>query len=376
MQMYWAATIAQLSCRSFRGGRTMLYVSERNYGCRFKEVYWHDVRTVILENEKISATILVDKGTDIISLNYKPMDLELLWSASTGLSLLKKRAYTQFDEDFIDNGYIGGWFECFPNAGPDTLYNGQHFKGNAEVTYLPWEYSVEQDDEKEVTLKFFVRLTKLPLMLTKYITVKSGEAKLFIREEAVNLSAEPCGYLWGHHPNVGGRFLDESVRIDFPNVNIKPLDFVEGPRAKKGYWETWPTAVVDGITYDYRSYPKKGEPGGALLYMANFEHAWGAIRNQNRSIGIGYSWDKEAFPNAILWVANQKGTEDGAVGGKDLVTIFPKSGDVNALGASEAAGELRIIPPREKITSWFTATVFSCDEKPVQMIDKNGEVSF
>ena len=38
----------------------------RNYGCRHKEIIYKGYRTLIIENEKIRTTILVDKGSDII----------------------------------------------------------------------------------------------------------------------------------------------------------------------------------------------------------------------------------------------------------------------------------------------------------------------
>lgn len=352
----------------------MLYTSERNYGCRFKEVVYHGMRTVILENELISTTILVDLGTTIISLNYKPKDAEFMWTNPMGLSSLYTMRKMQFDPDYIVDNYIGGWFECFPNMGGSCKFKGKTFLSNAEVQYLPWEYSVVKDTAEELTLKFFVKCLKTPFYLEKEITIKSNVPTLFMKEKAENLSDKECEYLWGHHPNVGGRFLDSSVKIDFPKSKIKPVVFVDGPRKKDGYEYEWPYAEYDGVTHDYSFFPERETKGGGLIFVADMQEGWGAIRNENKKLGIGYSWDNKMFTNAIVWICNQKGTGHGEYGGKDLITIFPKSGDVNAIERAYNEGDYRTLKGRESVSSWFNVTVFESDTA-VERIDENGSVT-
>jgi hypothetical protein len=56
----------------------MLYTSERNYGCSFLEVSLLGIRTIILENEKIRITFLLDVGTEIIEFNHKETDTDFI----------------------------------------------------------------------------------------------------------------------------------------------------------------------------------------------------------------------------------------------------------------------------------------------------------
>ena len=52
----------------------------RNYGCRITtDVTIKGNNVVIMENQILRVTILVDRGSDIIELLYKPEDIDLMW---------------------------------------------------------------------------------------------------------------------------------------------------------------------------------------------------------------------------------------------------------------------------------------------------------
>lgn len=349
----------------------MIYTSDRNYGCRYKEVIYHTLRTIILENEKISVIILADKGTDIISINYKPTDTEFMYTPPTGLSCLHKKNQLQFGKDFIVDNYFGGWFECFPNTGEPNEFGNRHFLNNDELTYLPWDVYPIEDTPEKVTLKFTAVCAKLPYKVEKYITVKSGIPSIFIEETATNLSYKKQPYLWGQHPIVGGKFLNENVRIDLPGASVSPFC----PRKGKEYTEKWPYATIGGKKTDCRIFPKTGSQDGILLHMADLEDNWGAIRNEELKLGIGYSWDSSIFDHAILWLHGGDNTSPCNFGGMNLACIFPKSSNINTLKLAEEDGELSYIEGNSSISTWFTATVFEGD-KPVTKIGRDGKVIF
>jgi hypothetical protein len=60
-------------------------IHHRNYGCRIREYLYRDLKTVILENELLRISILVDKGTDIFEFLFKPLDLDVLWHSFNGI---------------------------------------------------------------------------------------------------------------------------------------------------------------------------------------------------------------------------------------------------------------------------------------------------
>ncbi|MGE5605821.1 MAG: hypothetical protein ACM3YE_09035 [Bacteroidota bacterium] len=104
----------------------MLYTSERNFGCRFLEIEVFSYRSLILENEKIRITLLLDKGTEIIEFNFKETDTDFIWRSPQGLSCLKKIQFAKKDEHILTDGYTGGWFECFPSLGEACVYKGAY----------------------------------------------------------------------------------------------------------------------------------------------------------------------------------------------------------------------------------------------------------
>ena len=63
----------------------MLYRSERNTGCRFHEVLWQGMRTLILENQKLHIAVVLDHGADILEFNYKPTDTDLTASVTIAI---------------------------------------------------------------------------------------------------------------------------------------------------------------------------------------------------------------------------------------------------------------------------------------------------
>ncbi len=350
----------------------MIYYGNRNYGCRFKEVLFHNTKTIILENEKISVMILADRGTDIISFNYKPTDTEFMWLDPIGLNILDKMNYTQWDNDYQKDSYYGGWFECFPNVGPDGKYKNSFFTGNAEIKYLPFDYSVQKDTEEEVTLKFFARCSKTPYTLEKYITIKSNQPTLFIREKITNLSNERCGFLWGHHPNAGGRFLDDDIIIDMPECSLYSLDEFE----KKSRVSDWPYAYINGKLTDVRDIMSGGEGNvHYLFYLNDIKQGWGAFRNPKKKLGFGLSWDTDMFKSAILWINYNKSQVHCDYDGRRLITIFPRTADADGIEDAQNKGILSYLEPYESKESWINATVFN-GEKEVCKIDQNAKVFF
>ena len=58
----------------------------RNHGCRISDAWtFQGMRTLILENELLRVTVLLDKGSDIVEFRYKPLDLDFLFFAPTGI---------------------------------------------------------------------------------------------------------------------------------------------------------------------------------------------------------------------------------------------------------------------------------------------------
>lgn len=76
--------------------------------CAATTVAVNGIEGVRLENEWLSAVILVGKGTDIWELTYKPLNLQLLMKTRAGLSLCEGRDLRKNRLMHYAEGYPGG----------------------------------------------------------------------------------------------------------------------------------------------------------------------------------------------------------------------------------------------------------------------------
>ncbi|MGI6750051.1 MAG: hypothetical protein ACOX6A_06050 [Atribacter sp.] len=84
--------------------------------------------------------------------------------------------------------------------------------------YCPGNMRVITDTPYEVKVLLKVRMKRAPLLVKKYITLKSNESLLEFEEIIQNEADEEYQFMWGHHPTYGIPFLDESCVIDLPRV--------------------------------------------------------------------------------------------------------------------------------------------------------------
>lgn len=132
------------------------YRPQRNYACRIHDQYrYHGMQTVVMENDLVRISILVDKGTEIFEFLYKPRDLDFMWLTEGGVS--DPNAYLPTSPDpvstFIDY-YPGGWQEVFPNGGPSSTYSGVSYGQHGEVAHMPWDYDIVEDTLSELPFDF------------------------------------------------------------------------------------------------------------------------------------------------------------------------------------------------------------------------------
>ena len=78
-------------------------------GCRITTDWtYKGMRTLIIENEYIRVVSLLDKGSDIMEILYKPLDIDFMWHSPLGYRnpsmFIESRARS--DGSFLD--YYGG----------------------------------------------------------------------------------------------------------------------------------------------------------------------------------------------------------------------------------------------------------------------------
>ncbi len=142
-------------------------MSRRNHGCRLSDEYtYKGLRVLVMENEKLRVSILLDKGTDIFEFLYKPKDVDFMWRSPLGVvnPATHVPSSARSDGSFLDY-YEGGWQEVFPSGGSRSAYKGAEFGLHGEISTIPWHAVVVEDTEKRITVKLSVRTSEPPFIL-------------------------------------------------------------------------------------------------------------------------------------------------------------------------------------------------------------------
>ncbi|MCD9023531.1 DUF4432 family protein [Cohnella silvisoli] len=285
----------------------MSYRQQRNYGCRIHDhVTYHQMKTIVLENELVRIGILLDKGTEIFEFLYKPNDTDIMWLSANGVQNPNEYLPTSPDGTsvFLDY-YSGGWQEVFPNGGPPSTSLGASFGQHGEVTNMPWEYTIVEDTQDKVTVEFTVRTKKTPFILRKRLSLTSGRCALTIEETVENLSAVEIPVMWGQHIVFGHPFLNKNSYIEIAEaVDVIPHDTPIcsiGRRVQGNRTHRWPLAKSEtGESVDLSVLPERGTPS-EMLYLHNFMAGLYKVVSPDKGISVAVQWDVSVFPYLWYW---------------------------------------------------------------------------
>ena len=282
------------------------YHHNRNYGCRYQEIVYKGYRTLVLENEILRMTILVDKGTDIIELLYKPKDVDFMWRSPLDVDASNKNPVTRaFESGCFPDVYEGGWQELLPSISTPTDYKGTNLGFHGEVMFLPWQYQILEDSPEKVRVRFTVRLRRAPLFVDKTVTISSGASHIEFEETVRNEGDEPFSMMWGHHPAYGKPFLDDQCVIDLP-ASARGLtyqtDFSGNSPFDCNLEFAWPMAPdKQGKLVDVSRPMPPDRKTAFNLYVTNLREGWYAITNPSLALGIGMRWELQVFPYLLIW---------------------------------------------------------------------------
>ena len=146
-------------------------------GCTVnKNKFDRDSEIISIENELIKVSVFPNKGAEIISLEYKKMDIDVLWKAPWKVRTPKRglSGFTDSTTVWLEH-YGGGWQEIFPNAGDECVYKGATLSFHGEASLLPWSYEIIENSKKQASVCFTVDLYRSPFQLKRVMTIKKGE---------------------------------------------------------------------------------------------------------------------------------------------------------------------------------------------------------
>src|ERR1700694_3447593 len=83
-----------------------------------------DETVVIIQNESLSAKVLVDRGATIHELTHRPTGIDLLWKTPWSGRYAGALLGSQSSRvNWLDN-FAGGWPVMFPNGGDACNHHG------------------------------------------------------------------------------------------------------------------------------------------------------------------------------------------------------------------------------------------------------------
>lgn len=263
-------------------------VHNRNYAARICDRYAYDgLKVLVMENELLRISVLVDQGADIFEFLYKPRDMDFMWRSPRPIRPASTYAPSMTtDKQFLDF-HEGAWQELFPLGSRGAEYKGAAIGFHGEVWGLPWDCQIVEDTPEQVSAKLSVRTVRTPFLLERTMTLKSGVPTLFLDERVVNEGTAELEFMWGHHPAFGKPFVDQTCRIDAPAQQVR-IDDVDYP---------WP--VAGGVDHRLVKHETRGEE--RMKYLHGLDDGWCALTNTTQRLSFAMRWDEAVFPYVWVW---------------------------------------------------------------------------
>ena len=354
------------------------YTHERNFGCRISDEFtFRGLRLLVIENEVIRVTILLDKGTDVYEFLHKPSDTDFMWRSPRGVR--NPATFTEMIASSVGpftDYYEGGWQECMPNGGRVCTYKGAEMGLHGEVWGQPWNCRITQDEPEIVQAKTWVRTVRTPFLLEKTFTLRSGSGVLEIDETLTNEGQEQMDLMWGHHPARGSQFSEQDCRIDTGarTVVVDP-NVVEHCRFAPDQRFEWPVGIGrGGDEVDASSVVGPEARVNDMLYLTDMEDGWYAVTSQTKRLGFGMSFDVKTFPHIWLWMPLGGSWGSPSFGRHYTLALEPFSSYPAILANAIEAGTQLVLEPGEQRSTWLRAGAYDGTER-VAGIDREGASS-
>ena len=165
---------------------------------------WEVVRLV---TASAAVEVVPGKGGDVLSVRWRPADLELLWQSPWGL---RARGAATSSEDGVARlieAYPGGWQTVFPNGGDAVVEHGVCWSMHGEVWLTPFDWA-----PFEGGIEMSARLVRSPFEVIKRVTVDGSSVT--VTETVRNVGGVPVEVMWSQHPAFGAPLVGPDTVIE------------------------------------------------------------------------------------------------------------------------------------------------------------------
>lgn len=252
------------------------------------------MRSLILENDDLRATVLVDYGAKIFEFRLKKADRDLLYHNPR--VEIRRPVYGVN----VDNWWHGGIDECFPTGQP-SVYRGEEYPYLGEVWSLPWDFKIEKNSSEEVSVHLWRPTIIAPFLVERWMTLKDHGSVVKMRHKISNLGYADFQFLWGIHP---GLAINSSSRIDIPRSKVTIDESSPNNRlGSRGDSYHWPYAkTAEGRTVDMRMVLPPESKTVDMHYATDLADGWLAVTDTSAKVGFGMTFPKDIFRCIWLWL--------------------------------------------------------------------------
>lgn len=356
----------------------MKYTHERNYGCRINdELVYRGLKTMVIENEVIRVSLLMDQGTDIYQFVHKPTDTDFMFVSPLGVRPhLNHMATREATHGPFSDHHEGGWQEVLPNGGRSCEYRGAQMGIHGEVWGVPWRWQILEDSPEIVSVRMWVRTYRTPFLLEKTLTLRSGSGALEIDETLTNEGDSDIDLMWGHHPAFGSPFLSEHCVINSGarKVVVDP-NVPDDGRFKALQEFTWPRGRGKAGNYiDVRKLVAPEEKLEDMLYLTDLEDGWYSVTNRDTRVGFGMSFDTNVFKHIWYWISLCGNPDAPGWGRNYVMALEPFSSYPAILTECMKYNRQMKMKAGERVNTWMKAVAYN-GFTDVTGIDDDGVVT-
>ncbi|MFN8377450.1 MAG: DUF4432 family protein [Anaerolineae bacterium] len=333
------------------------------------------MRVLRIENDRLSATFLLDKGSDVYELTFKDTGIDVLWKSPWGMKTPGRGFQHSFDSlSAWLEAYAGGWQLLFPNGGTGVTYKGAGLGFHGEASMTAWDCTITQSAGDWSEAHLTTRLFLSPFRLERTVRVEAGQPVLILRERITNEAGEPMDYMWSHHPAFGAPFLSEACVVDTGATHLLADDGYVGtanPMTVAADY-AWPQAG----SADMSKVPGQATERDALGYLHTFSSGWYGITNTQLGFGVGLVWDASVFPYAWYWQEMHASAGFPWYKSAYVMAIEPASSipGQGLLNVMEKTQTHRTLGPGESVETEMRA-VFYTSSKGIDGIAPDGTVT-
>ena len=337
-------------------------------------------RGVRLENDRVSLTLLPDKGADIYEWIHKASGIDVLWKSPWGLRRPGAGIPSSFQSSVTwIEWYPGGWQILFPSGGGPCEYKGVELSYHGEASSVFWDIDELESNDHEARVRLSTRLFRSPFALEREIILPVDSGSFLLRETVRNDGGEPMDYMWGHHPAYGAPFLSSDCRIDTNARTLIADDTYDPPFSVmevNGRFD-WPVATRNGQQTDLSTVPGESGHRASLGYFDGYDEiAWYGITNTRLGIGAGLAWHRSDFPHAWFWQEMHASPGFPWYKGVYVMAIEPNTTwpGQGLVAASQKTSTQRSLQPGESRTAEIRAVLYEATNG-IGGIDMEGKIS-